>query len=288
MKNGDVQYMDRECELLHRCLLIIAKEIKRICDENGIQYFLIGGTLLGAVRHHGFIPWDDDLDIGMLREDYNRFIDACKTDLNPKFVLCSLGTEKEYNRPFAKLRLKDTYFPDQGQSEKIYGGIFVDIFPIDVMPKSSMTQKFQNAFIKIWRNSIQLKLASRLETGKDKALYVILSPFRWLPKAVIVKRLVKWETKYNDINSFDYYINFSSSYKYGKEVFPRMSIQNGTTQLQFEDTLFCVPKDYDSVLKQLYGDYMKLPPEEKRVYKHANGNIEFGPYGESTRIDKQL
>ena len=140
--------MNTEAHKLHQCLLMIAKEIKRICDKNGIKYFLIGGSLLGAVRHNGFIPWDDDMDFGMLRADYDRFISVCENDLKDEFLLCSINTEENYNRAFAKVRLKGTFFPDQGQANGINSGIFVDVFPIDVMPPTVFKQMHQLFYCK--------------------------------------------------------------------------------------------------------------------------------------------
>jgi len=275
--------MDYECEKLHECLLMIAKEIKRICEKNNIKYFLIGGSLLGAVRHNGFIPWDDDMDIGMLRKDYDEFIRVCKYDLGEAFHLCSLSTEEYYSRPFAKLRLRGTYFPDYGQSENIDNGIYVDIFPIDVMPIGRFRQKVQILHIKLWRNSLSAKLSTFRGTRKNKIIYMILTSFRILPKKMLVRNLVKWETKYNNSTSFCYYINFSSNYKYGREIFPKESLCGQMKYLPFEDTEFMVPSNYEAVLKQLYNDYMKLPPVDQQVFKHADGKIDFGKYGKKNK-----
>lgn len=117
---------------LHKVEIEILDEIDRICRKNNINYCLVGGTLLGAVRHGGFIPWDDDLDVAMPRNDYEKFIDVCKNELSDDFYLHSIETDKTYWLPFIKIRKKYTIF----EEKNIAGlgcktGIYVDIFPLD-------------------------------------------------------------------------------------------------------------------------------------------------------------
>ena len=106
----EVDVNSTELELAQHAQLIIAREIKRICIKNHINYSLAFGTLIGAIRHKGFIPWDDDLDIAMPREDYNRFIQCCAADLAPDFFLQTMDTDAQYSWPFLKVRLKGTHF----------------------------------------------------------------------------------------------------------------------------------------------------------------------------------
>lgn len=116
----------------------ILKEIHKICTENDLQYYLCGGTLLGAVRHKGFIPWDDDIDIVMPRDDYNKFITLCLNGkLDKQYILQNTDTEPEYHLPFTKIRKKHTFFDEEGVRKlKIHKGIFVDIFPLDYSKKN--------------------------------------------------------------------------------------------------------------------------------------------------------
>ena len=122
--------------------LSIAKEIKRICDDHDIEYFLDSGTLLGAVRHKGFIPWDDDMDIAMTRENYDKFLAVAKVELDSRFFLQTWETDKNYPMPFAKIRLNGTkYVENVFEKAQMHQGIYVDVFPYDVWPQKKRKQK---------------------------------------------------------------------------------------------------------------------------------------------------
>lgn len=116
--------------------LEIANEIKRVCVENNIKYFLESGTLLGAVRHGGFIPWDDDMDIGMMRDEYEKFLKIAPEKLSSEFILQTWKNEKDYSLTFAKVRKLDTIFLEyEFKDSSMHNGIWVDIFPYDSVPE---------------------------------------------------------------------------------------------------------------------------------------------------------
>ncbi len=130
---------------VHKVHLEIVSEVKRICKKNGIKYSMIAGTLLGAVRHHGFIPWDDDLDIGMLRRDYERFLQVARKELCRQYFLQTWETDKNFVLPFAKIRKNGTKLVEKNSADvKMHQGIYIDIFPFDNLPRKAFEQKKQN------------------------------------------------------------------------------------------------------------------------------------------------
>ena len=129
---------------LHSIQVEILDEIIRICDSNNLDYYLIGGTLLGAIRHKGFIPWDDDLDIAMPRDAYDKFISLCYSELSDDYILDSFKNNSGYWLPFIKIRKKNTIYEEKAISAKrnIPKGVWVDIFPLD----NVKTQKYSTVF----------------------------------------------------------------------------------------------------------------------------------------------
>ena len=133
-------------------------ELKRICEKNGIAYFLVGGTLIGAIRHCGFIPWDDDIDVGMLREDYERFISLCKTELSDEYALYDWHKDEKSPIPFLKMKIKGTHYREKLSKETtINDEIFIDIFPYDNAPDSGLNRKIQALKNIIYKKIILLK-----------------------------------------------------------------------------------------------------------------------------------
>ena len=133
-----------ELERLQKEEIDILNEIVRICDKNNIPYFLAAGTLLGAVRHSGFIPWDDDIDLFMLRDDYNKFIKCAINEINDNYFLQCHDTDKYYYSSFIKVRKNNTLMiEEENENRKIHRGIWVDIFPLDYVKDDSKILKFK-------------------------------------------------------------------------------------------------------------------------------------------------
>lgn len=250
-------------EQIHGALYTLLVEFDRVCRELEIPYVLFAGTMLGAVRHQGFIPWDDDLDVIMLREDYERFLREADGVLDKdKFFL-----QKEFSEHwpmfFSKLRLNNTtclekYHP---KDNRCHQGIYMDIFPCDNALDSPLGRKLQFFASKV---IIAKSLDARGYETDSAAKKLFMALCRVLPREPFLK-LVKAGGKHTDL--VHDFLGASSSFE--KSVFPRAYFQRRQTA-RFENGEFPIPAYYDALLGTLYGDYMELPPEEARAVKqHA-------------------
>lgn len=270
--------MELPLKEIHNTILEIAKEFKRVCDKHDIPYFLIGGTLIGAVRHKGFIPWDDDLDIGMLREDFEKFKKIALTELSDKYFLQTMETDDYYSLPFAKLRKNGTlYVEGKSKKTKAHKGIFIDIFIFDNIPENSFRQKKQDILTSILYRLMLVK--NNYEPWDDKGIVTKTKyiPFRVLaflcPKELIKKIYIKEMTRYNKESTKEVVTYGGFGYKNEKV---NKSVLSTQIEINFENIGFRCPKRYDYYLTKLYGDYMTLPPEDKRVSHHGIIKLDFG------------
>lgn len=265
--------------------LQISKEIKRICDKHNIEYFLDSGTLLGAVRHKGFIPWDDDMDIGMTRDNYERFIEVAKTELGEQYYLQTWETDKNYPMPFAKIRLNGTkYVENVFEKAQMHQGIYVDVFPYDNWPNSKRKQK------KLWRKRlyVQSMIMMKCHYMKFKSdaawkyfLKAIMFTFIKLlslfhSKQSLIRKYNKMTSKFSELENSEIYEQ-TVNFKFRYWVIPKTCIEE-FVDMDFEDDVFKCPKNYEEYLTTLYGDYMQLPPEEKRAKGHNIIEVDFGNY----------
>ena len=267
---------------LHNCQLIIAREIKRLCDKHNIKYFIIAGTLLGAIRHGGFIPWDDDMDVGMLREDYEKFIKVAKTELGGDFFLQTSETDKNYGLPFAKILLNDTVLVEASAGSDAKKGIFVDVFPFDVAPENEADRENHNKKTYIYKRLLLAKLNYNVCAKNDyvkRAVYFILkimSSFYSHDK--LVQKLESEITRYNNSKTEDI-VNIGGAYGYKKETIKADWVRD-TVEIPFEDMTLSAPVDYIKYLETFYGDYMTPPPEDKRYNRHSVTELDFGKYAD--------
>lgn len=249
--------MDSELIRAKTVMVNILKDIDAVCNEHGINYWIDFGTLLGAVRHKGFIPWDDDIDITMPREDYNKFIDVAKKELNEKYFIQLRETDKDYKRDWLKIRDKSSIFLEYGSiKNKANGknGIFIDIFPLDRIKKKNKT------YFDILRRLYQINpFKGQFANVFNRIVHIVLFPL-YLFRKLVFKISKKLSDPKGSLAIYGLEAWFFHSFDYD-DIFP-------LTTLEFEGNKFKAPKKYKKHLTDYYGDYMKLPPENQRHY-HA-------------------
>lgn len=263
-----IRLTSKQLHLLKEIEFEILLEIDKICKAHNISYYLAEGTLLGAIRHNGFIPWDDDVDISMLRDDYNKFLSIVETNLPDHLALVNNRTYKKYHLPFTKIiTLKKTNFLnmlDKNLGE--YRGPYIDIFPVDfIKEENSLKQQEINRKIRWYRDLLLYKVGyinvRRFSRLKIRFIAKTLS-FRYLHN-----KILELSTCQNNKDS-KYLVNYASSYPPSRQIVPKEVYENSRYEI-FEGYEFPVPRDAEHLLSTIYGDYLTLPLSHKRVAKHS-------------------
>ena len=271
-----------EKELLRKVQLTqleIAKEIRRVCDENDIRYFLSDGTFLGAVRHQGFIPWDDDMDVGMLREDYEKFCRIAPEKLGKDYVFQNWYTDPNYGLPFGKVMKRGTIYLENKKTTRLReNGFYVDIFPYDYVPEAEAAQKEMAVKLrKLYR--IQLMKCGYqpwMDNGKvnwKKRLGYLYYQLLALGKhqQELAKAYDAIATQYPESGVVcEQYGMFTPNLFHDAKIFREFG------NYSFEGETFQSVRDYHGYLSRMYGDYMQLPPENERENRHQIVEIDFG------------
>ena len=251
--------------------LEILSHIKNVCEVNNIKFYLGGGTLLGAIRHKGYIPWDDDIDIFMFREDYLNLLNLLRKSKDNEFKVLSSSDNSDYYYPFAKVVKTSTYMVEENTPEIKGYGVYVDVFPIDGLPNNRLGRRIDFTPILIMLKMHNLSTTNK-SSGKSSILkkftkYCLWTIFRPIGYQRFLKKIDKRLLKYSEKGSKFVACCVGS---YGlREVVPK-SIFDETILVRFEDDEYYAPKGFDKYLSNLYGDYMTLPPAEKRVRNHSN------------------
>lgn len=242
-------------------ILETMKYIDNLCRANGIEYYIMGGTALGAIRHGGFIPWDDDLDIFMTPSEYEKFKKAFENENSEKYVLQEWKTTPKYLE-YAKVRMNGTTFIEEQFKERtdMHHGIYVDIMILHKVPKSKLAQKityYESKFVTLYG------LSQRNWRPKTKGQVLVLKMLKILPCKLMAKmcykRIYKFDSREKDFK----YCYWITPAKFKNGLFDK-SFFSQPIDIPFEDTLLLGSAKIKEYLEYRYGDYMKLPSEEAR------------------------
>ena len=253
----------REIQL--SCLELL-KGFDELCRAQDLRYFLSGGTLLGAIRHRGFIPWDDDVDVMMPRADYERLLSLPIRDM--RWGLYSLETKPDYGRPWARMTDESTRRTGDALFAGDTAGTYIDIFPIDGVPEGALASKLFYRRIRLL--DMLSRTAMRNSIGKGerlprlkKAAAALLRPIGPRPFSRAMNRVAarqRYDGKYRGVAMITHYG--------AREKMPAGVFEHAV-EVDFEGLRLPAPCGYDAYLTRLYGDYMVLPPEHRRVTHHS-------------------
>lgn len=274
-------YSEAELKKIQSIQLTCLKEIAQICERKNVEYFLIGGSALGAIRHNGYIPWDDDIDIAIPRKDYRRFLEIAENELSSLYHVQSPYNDKHCPYYYSKIRIDNTIFMEYcNRNLPIHHGVYVDVFPYDNVPDDDELNKRhfdrcqklirQFAFRQI--PDVSCKPQTLREYMNAIVRRCIHYAYRIIPYSIILNQLENEFTKYNNTETIGVAcLNFpkrKTEYILKRDLYPLV-------KHRFEDTEFPVPNNCDAYLTNHYGKYMKLPPKELR-YSHKPCKVEIG------------
>lgn len=258
--------------LIHQAELDTLKVFVKVCKQLGLSYIATGGTLLGAIRHHGFIPWDDDLDVAMLRSDYEIFLAKAPDVLaSEPYFLQTPFSDENYGLSYAKLLNQHTFIEEKNNFNYARKGVFLDIFPLDQIPDSVPQLRKLISDVHRLDSRLLLKLHYNVIDTPMRHLMPDLSIEQRKTVLELKERRLALMQQYNngDVWADTRFKNIASQYSYDQEIMTYHQIT--TTELvPFEDMLLTVSSDYNNILINMYGDYMVLPPESQQAAKHIN------------------
>ncbi len=267
---------------LHTVLLDAMKDIDKICRENGLKYYLHAGTLLGAVNHKGFIPWDDDVDISMMREDYEKFLGIVLKDWSDKYFVHNYKTDPAYKNNRTVLRVLGTkVFHFHDEDVRTRPEIAVDIVPLDAVPDGKLWQRIQQGMVWVLDCAVQIKQGEIVPCSLPTKCIALLAKFdrvrlgKWIDKVTCMCRSNK--TRQVGLLSYTGKNPYTGVSGYYNDLLNREWYEH-PTYLPFEDTAFMTIGEPEQDLLHRYGPhYMDPYPEEKRITKHDVKSYEISP-----------
>lgn len=269
----------KNLDKLHTVHLEIADELHRICVKHDIDYFMSAGSMLGAVRHKGFIPWDDDFDTGMTRENYDRFLEVVEKEISDDFYYISLDNNLKYSLRYIKLMKKHTRLDEAANPKDIENyGIFIDIFVFDKVPNNNLLKLHHNVSVEIFQKLLYAKAKNQLNLNESiikrniyKILQIVVKP---LSRKWLIKSLKNSMTRYNNIesefltNTGEYFANYNNE-------MISVSMTKNLKLYTFENRQYYGFEDYETYLTNLYGDWRTLPHIDNRVPHHSYLYVNF-------------
>lgn len=249
----------------------ILKEVDRICREFGISYQLYAGSLIGLVRHQGPIPWDDDIDIAMIREEYDRFIKICKSELRNDFFLQTPETEPQTPHTFAKIRRNGTVFRELRTAHiKMHHGLFIDIFPFDRVPESNSGRYIHEFLINLGHRARSIKLVNSTHSGLTGLVRVFLKKLLRLVPLNLLNSYFEFVTRFFNKTNSPMVSQLSSGVStggYSRCMVPRADFFD-LIELPFDGVMVFAPRAYHDHLTRHFGNYLDLPAVNERVPGH--------------------
>lgn len=259
-----------DCCHLRELQMQVMDVVDGFCRRNNIHYFITAGTLIGALRHKGYIPWDDDIDIVMLRDEYEKFIDIFK-NFSERYKVYSIETDPNCHYAYAKVYDDNTVFVEghEGVGGKVIG-VNVDVFPLDYV-----TDDYNDAIqlknqIKPYDNIVTIKHIAKKDRGlfKNASLFMLKAVCALVPYSWCIKRIDRMARKFEKNTNSRYIVNAVIYAKGEREILEREWFKD-SMELPFENRKYLAPIGADQYMRRLFGDYMRLPPEEKRISHHS-------------------
>jgi len=268
----------RKLQLLQLDILV---DIDRLCKKLNLKYYIIAGTLLGAIRHQGFIPWDSDIDIAMYRKDYDFLIKEGNNHINSKYFIQSDYSDNKHQGSFAKVRINNTIYIEK--NNKINGknrGIYLDIFPLDDIKMFPSKLQYYNAkFLKLLQRVKAFRNGKVFSTTMTRTFVgIIASSLTIMVPKQYINRFIESSMRKGNNKRFKYVTNYCSKYGIIKQ-FMSKEVYGDPVELEFEGMKFWAPRKYIYWLERIYGDFMAVPEVIPDLnFISAKYNYDLGPY----------